>query len=392
MKNERTINILFLNSLPTRPKTSTAYRRQFEFLSHCFQGAIITPVSRAEHLSVKKIGKFEFIAFVSPVRNAILRNIFTFYFLLSRGLERFYFGNQKFEVVLSPNPFTAGLVAILLGKLTGAKVVIELNGNFGAAFKYGARGEISPNFVMRLKEKIGKILIRFVLKRADNIKTLYCTQLNDLGINGEMKLTSNSFADFVLTSEFLKKKRSDQKYILFLGHPWYLKGVDILIEAFNKISDQFPEYHLKIVGWCPEGRDFYEKLRNGNPRIEFHDPVLFDQVSELMSQCTFFVLPSRTEAMGRVLLEAMAAGKPVIASCVDGIPSVVEDGINGLLFEKENIQELANKMRILLTDSKLYKNLVVNGLKLAREKYSENEYVNNYSRLIKDVLEKKGKN
>ena len=83
-----------------------------------------------------------------------------------------------------------------------------------------------------------------------------------------------------------------------------------------------------------------------------------------MAGCSLFVLPSRTEAMGRVLLEAMACKKPIIASNVGGIPEIIKDGYNGLLFESENVDDLAEKIRLVLSNKKYPTMLRNNGILL----------------------------
>ena len=72
-----------------------------------------------------------------------------------------------------------------------------------------------------------------------------------------------------------------------------------------------------------------------------------------MGHCGVFVLPSRTEAMGRVLLEAMACAKPRIGSRVGGIPTLIEHDVDGLLFRSENVDELEQQLRRLMSDAAL---------------------------------------
>ena len=93
-------------------------------------------------------------------------------------------------------------------------------------------------------------------------------------------------------------------------------------------------------------------LQKATRNIEFHKPVFYDKVVKLMAGCSLFILPSRTEAMGRVLLEAMACEKPIIASNVGGIPEVIKNGYNGLLFKSENVDDLADKIRLVLSNKK----------------------------------------
>ena len=105
-----------------------------------------------------------------------------------------------------------------------------------------------------------------------------------------------------------------------------------------------------------------------------------------MANCSLYVLASRTDASPRVLREAMACGKPIIASRVDGVPELIKDGYNGLLFEKENYEELANKMRMVLSDKKLALRLGDNGLKYVQENLSEECYIKQYREMIEETL------
>ena len=100
-----------------------------------------------------------------------------------------------------------------------------------------------------------------------------------------------------------------------------------------------------------------------------------------------FVLPSRTEAMGRVLLEAMACQKPIVASNVDGIPSVVEHERNGLLFESENVGDLASQLRRVLLDRDLAGKLAQEGHRIVHEKLSEACYLKKFVSMVDCVLE-----
>ena len=139
-----------------------------------------------------------------------------------------------------------------------------------------------------------------------------------------------------------------------------MKGVDILIKAFNKISNEFSEYTLKVVGYCDD-KSYFEKISSNNKQIQLCNPVNYSEVIKLMEGCSLFILPSRTEAMGRVLLEAMASKKPIIASNVDGIPTYIKDGYNGLLFESENVDDLAEKMHTVMSDENYARQLADNG-------------------------------
>ena len=105
-----------------------------------------------------------------------------------------------------------------------------------------------------------------------------------------------------------------------------------------------------------------------------------------MTACSLYVLASRTEAMGRVLLEAMASEKPIIASNVDGVPTVIRDGYNGLLFVSESVDDLADKMRTVLSDKQRATTLARNGLEYVMSNLSEACYLNKYQEMVRQTL------
>ena len=280
-----------------------------------------------------------------------------------------------------------GLCALLIAKLTGAKTIIEVQGNFKKAFNYGAQGTVEPKLMGKIKLFLADNIVPFVLKKADAVKLEYSTQLNSYGIMREANINSYFFPNMVDIDSFLNEVKQNIKYILLVGFPWYLKGVDILIKAFNKVYKDYPNYKLKIVGWCPEGRDYFERLSKDNPNIELCKPVPHKEIITIMNACSLYVLASRTDASPRVLREAMASKKPIIASNVDGVPELIKDGFNGLLFESENINDLAEKISLLLSDNKYAQQLATNGYRHVQEKFSEKIYINNYKHIIDNLLQ-----
>ena len=254
----------------------------------------------------------------------------------------------KYDVIVSYGPYTTSLAGLMLSRLTGAKLVIDMPGHPFESYSY------YPGVLPRIKKHVSRVLVPALLKRADMVKLLYPTSST---ISADIRSPGRRVPrlrcrldDEAPVGTAARAVRGRGRYVLFLGFPWHLKGVDILIKAFHKVADKHPDVTLRVVGHCPD-RGPFERLAAGHPRISLEKAVMPDDAIALMSRCEIFVLPSRTEAMGRVLLEAMAARKPIIASRVGGIPTYVEDGRNGLLFNSENVQELAAGMDLLLQDS-----------------------------------------
>lgn len=380
--------ILFLNSGPYFFDKTGKIKTKYAYISNFACGLIISPITELKYLCVKRINNFFFYPFRYYQGNSFLRIIFFGYEVLKRAKS--YTKNvSSIDVVVSPDPLMSGLIGLLLKIKFNAKFIVEINGDFGESFKYDNLGSSKTGFVMSVKAIIAKTIMKFVLPRADGVRLLYREQLNflDKSIVHHSKIFN--FADYVPVENFLGDEERDEKYILLVGYPWYLKGVDILIEAFLQISDDFPEYKLKIVGWCPEGRFHYEKLTKGSKKILLCDPVEYKDIIPIFKKCSLYVLASRTEAMGRVLIEAMASRKPIVASNVGGVPSVIKDGFNGLLFESGNINDLSSKIRMLLGNSEKRRAIANNGYMYVKEKYSEANYRDNFNKMLLSVISKK---
>ncbi len=343
----------------------------------------IGAVLSSKHEGNRNISGCRQILFRSHFKNFILTNLEVSWRILYHALHE-YFSRHRYRVVISPNPLLTGLIAIFVARVTGAKTIIEVNGNFKQAFRFGSGGGFGPGRIVRLKSMVAEFLIPFVLKRAGMVKLVHSHQLDPLNLN--FKVNTSAFPDFVPVQMFSRVEHSEGRYILLLGYPWYLKGVDILIKAFNLISDEFPDFSLKVVGWCPEGRDYFEMLARPNPRIELRQPVFYDKVIELMSNCSLYVLASRTDPSPRGLCEAMACRKPIIASNIEGMSHLIRHGYNGLLFQSESVDDLAEKMKPILRDGRLSAMLANNGYDFVNRHFSEKRYIENYRSMISAVL------
>ena len=375
--------ILYLSGLG-RP-ASIPFQEKLLHLGSRLSGDMVFSVSKgSSRPDLKEIGGFGLHQYSYVREGAISRNAYIFLMSMWYALKIFYSG-KRYQVIVSSTPFVTGLAAILLSRITGAKAIVEINGNFESAYKYDSKDGFGGRLLMRLKDRVSRSWISFVVRKADGVKLVYHRQLEPLGIPAGAVKKVFSFANFVPIGRFLQAEKSDGGYVLLLGYPWYLKGVDVLIKAFRKISPEFPRLRLKVVGWCPSGREFFEGLAGGDPRIELKDPVHYDDVIPLMCGCSLYVLASRTDSSPRVLREAMAAGKPIVASDIDGVPEIVRDGYNGLLFEKENVDDLAQKMRKVLSRPEFADELARNGVRFVHEHLSEECYAKRFAEMIEDV-------
>ncbi len=161
--------------------------------------------------------------------------------------------------------------------------------------------------------------------------------------------------------------------ILFVGYLRHEKGIDVLFRAFLHLLRDVPA-ELVLVGER-EIRDhgmaalLAEGLKKSEGRgtVTFKGPIPFGpELFQEYADADVLALPSHNEGTPRVLVEARAFGCPVVASRVGGIPTSVEDGVDGLLVPPGDPEALANALRRLAEDRSLRQRLITAGQERAR--------------------------
>jgi glycosyltransferase involved in cell wall biosynthesis len=299
-------------------------------------------------------------------------------FFLRKGKQLARQG-RPFDAVICYGTNAVGIAGILLSRSLRAKLIVEIPGVPSKAFVLDSP---RPTAMNRARLEAANRLLAAVLRRATGVHLLFPEQVPPSVAAGVS--IRRVFHDFVPVGRIPRSER-DERFILFLGFPWYLKGVDLLIEAFRRISDDVPDVSLRVVGYFPD-RERLERFAAGHPRISIEKAVKAHEALDLASRCSVLALPSRTEAMGRVLLEAWASGKPVVASRVDGIPHYVKHEENGLLFECGNVDDLALQLRRVLTDRGLALRLAETGHQRVRERWTEERFREEWDALVEQSL------
>jgi glycogen synthase len=144
----------------------------------------------------------------------------------------------------------------------------------------------------------------------------------------------------------------NRPFVLGIGRHVPQKGFDVLLRAFARLrrDDALANHQLVLAGDGPE----HEDLRALAHQLDLDDQVDFvgrcdrAATAALFAGCSLFVLPSRHEPMGIVNLEAMAAGRPVLASAVGGVPELVVDRETGVLVRPDDHEHLAHELGVLL--------------------------------------------
>lgn len=266
---------------------------------------------------------------------------------VARELRRF---RPDAVVAQSAYEAAAALVARRLARVR-TKVVVEVHGDWRTATRlYGspARAALAP---------LGDRISTAALRRADAVRTIsgYTTGLvRAAGIE-----PAAVFPAFMDLDAFLAPPAPlpEGPQALFVGVLERYKNVDGLAAAWRLAAPRVPGARLTIVGKGTESEVVQRLVADLSGQAAWTRELATDEVAAAMDAASFLVLPSRSEGLGRVVIEALCRGRPVLGARVGGIPDLVRDGENGLLVEPEDAGALADALVRLLTDRELLERL-----------------------------------
>ena len=196
------------------------------------------------------------------------------------------------------------------------------------------------------------------------------------GINTRIETLHN----FVDIEKFNSNNNHDDNYAFFFGRLSIEKGIINLVKAFS----MQPAGNLYIAGDGPEKENIIKFISDNNlkDRVKMLGFLNSNQIKEYISNCSFVVVPSIWyENCPYSILETLATGKAVIGSKIGGIPELIEQDINGYLYDYDDVDELSKLINKLFTNENLRKKMGVESRKLAEKNYSIDAYykkLNNY--------------
>jgi glycosyltransferase involved in cell wall biosynthesis len=271
---------------------------------------------------------------------------------------------------------------VLLGRALArvpAKVIADVHGDPASPTRlYG-----SP--LRRALAPLADLLARIGLRRADGIRTISAYTSGVVRQAGAEPTAT--FAAFMDLEPFLETPPApllEPPVALFVGVLERYKAVDVLADAWRIAAPRVPNAMLHIVGQgtlrdvparviaeLPEQTRWTERLETG-------------EVARALDEATVLVLPSRSEGLGRVVVEAFCRGRGVVASRVGGIPDLVEDGETGILVPPGDERALASALVRVLSDRPLAERLGAAGRAAVEPWLATPE---EYARQVRDLVE-----
>lgn len=231
------------------------------------------------------------------------------------------------DVVLAQGGSETALV--LLGRALAraqTRVVMDVHGDPAATTRlYGSSSR-------RLLAPLGDLMTRVALRRADAVRTIsgYTTEL----VRAHGVEPAATFPAYMDLGPFVGSEPlplPDVPTVLFVGVLERYKAIDILANAWRLVTERVPQARLQIVGRGTMTGTVESLLADAPLSVSWTPRLSTPEVVAALDAATVLVLPSRSEGLGRVVVEAFCRGRGVIGSRVGGIPDIVEDGVTGVL-------------------------------------------------------------
>jgi len=265
----------------------------------------------------------------------------------------------------------------LIGRLVGVPVIIGSERTIGQARKWGRLATRLTNPLTDAVEVNSEIGGRAIER--------------DLGVPSEKIELVRSGLDLSVFSSANRRDElrsefgvtADQHLIVYMGRLRTVKGVEFGIRAFATALEQLPNIRMVLAGEGDQ-RNFLGSLVSElgiSEQVEFLG--VRNDVPELLGAADSVLMPSLTEGFPRTAIEAMAAGKPVIATNVGGTPEAVIDGETGILVPARDSDALSAAIVRLVGDTDLQARLAQAGRKRAEKNYSVDRYVSRLDELYR---------
>ncbi|HEX7044861.1 MAG TPA: glycosyltransferase family 4 protein [Burkholderiales bacterium] len=236
-------------------------------------------------------------------------------------------------------------VFIGLARLAGKPVIFHLHGGGFIGF-YRSAGPLRP-LIDRVLNQCAEIVV---------LTAEWKAKIQEIARNSRISVVVNPVPPACL--RIVPDRKPDCEVVLFVGRLEPAKGVLDLLAAVRRIEHRFPRLTLRLAGdgdreWVArEARNL--ELRS---RVECLGWISGERKHRALAGATVFVLPSYVEGLPVALVEAMAAGLPVVATRVGGIPSVVKTEENGFVVEPGDIDALATALARVLRDAPLQRRM-----------------------------------
>lgn len=291
--------------------------------------------------------------------------------------------SQRASAIICQSPLEASVILLTLRMMPRRrrpKLVVEVHGDWRTATRlYGGRAR-------RLLAPIADRASAWSVRNADHVRSIgsFTTDLvRETGYTGEI----DTFIAFGPYEEFGRvplRELPPRPALVFAGALERLKSVDVLLEAWASATRVVQDGMLYIVGDGSQRSALETQIdRLGlTGRVAFTGHVPRERLLRILDEAWALTLPSRSEGLGRVIIESFLRARPVIASAVGGVPELVGHESTGLLVPPGDPVALRDAIVRLLTDADLTRELGQAAHAWATEQRFASEFESGFRRLI----------
>lgn len=270
------------------------------------------------------------------------------------------FKEQRYDLIVCQDPFLTGFLGARLKKKFGPKLLVHFHGDFW------------KNPLWLREHKTNYILLalsRYVVKVADGIRVVSSGIKNKLihaGVPGKKIFLLPTLVDiqkyFTGNTDGIGRQT---KLVLQVSRYDTIKDFPMLARAFKLVKQAMPDVTLMQIGGG-------EKAAKEMPGVDvnFKPLIPSEELLTMYQQATVVVLSSKSESLGKVLIEASASGAPIVSTKTTGAQEIIEDGVNGYLVPIGDAKKLAEKIIYLLQHPDVAHTMGERGRELMKKKFN----------------------
>jgi glycosyltransferase involved in cell wall biosynthesis len=376
------------------------------FLGSTRYGRPLNATNAKKFRTIKSLGEVFVIGFSDNGKPRIFTEQAKFYLLpqlpmpLLRYVEFFIIGQlllvwlivrHHIQVVVAQSPYE-GFVAALAVKFAAwfgykVRLAVEVHGDFEKSVFLYRRIRFQGLYRFLMKQAS-----LYSLARADVLRAVSLSTTNQLKrwVSETTVVQFPAWTDIETFYEAGGTKINDTCSIVYAGVLSPVKGIHYLISAFSALAKQFPSARLFVIG-KDENKAYAAALVEQvkelglTERVQFIGPLPQSELAIWMARASVLVLPSISEGLPRVIIEAMATGTPVIGSKVGGIPELIEDGVRGFLVPPGDAKTLAEKLRWVLSNVDKASDMGMFARAFVETSFSTERYLNGYKQIFETV-------
>lgn len=293
----------------------------------------------------------------------------------ARIARTLYGGIRRADLVWINGPHPLLVLGAVMARALGKPYVLWMRGDIRATVPSKYHGDDRTSTMAR---RAAVYLDEAMLSCAEGAVVFYTgSGLARYGTRARYALPANT--SLVRAAQLAKAPHGDLHdpvRILWAGQLRPVKGVSHLLEALRLLRDSGRRVTLEVIGDGEQRTELEQEIR----RLELEADVMMRgyippgaALTEAFANADIYVLPSLSEGIPKVLIEATAQGLPVVGSRVGGVPDVITDGVNGLLVEPGSREAIRAAVETIIDDDALRRRLAAGALEYAKMHTAEAE-------------------